>query len=790
MVLREREPGTSAPVVVGQALPYLDAVERVTGAVPYTLNLELPGMLHVKLLRSPHPHARIRRIDPSGADRVPGVAYVLTGPRLLELGIGTHYGVVIQDKPIVAIDKVRYVGDIVAAVAAVDEDTALEALEHIAVEYEELPAVFDAEEALRPGAPLLFETLPPQRQTFADIIVHRAEGTNLCNHFKLRKGDVAQGFAEADELFEDVYSTPAAQHCPLEPHVVLAQWEPDGRLVVWSATQTPYSVRADLAELFRLPQAKVRVLTATLGGAYGAKSYIHLEPLAATLALAARRPVKLVLSRQEEFLEITKHPSRIYIRTGVKRDGTLTAREIRCYWSAGAYADISPRLIKNGGYASPGPYRIPHIKVDSYGVYTNLPPAGAFRGYGAPQAHWAGECQIDDIARALGIDPVELRLRNLLRDGDAFATSEQMHDVHFHELLREAAAKVGWGTPKPAPRPGKAIGRGVAVALKSTVTPSTSVAAVRVEADGSITVLSSTVEMGQGAKGILAQIAAEKFGVGYDRVRVVDPDTDITPYDQSTTSSRSTFSMGTAVQYAAEDACNQLRELAAGLLEAAPGDIEIAGGRVFVKGSPDQGLPIGHVLARTRRQQVLGHGTFVTEGGLDPETGQGVAAVHWHHAAGAAEVEVDLETGQVEVLRYHTEVYVGRAVNPRNARLQNEGSVILGLGQTFFEEMRYDDGQLVNGNLADYMIPSFEDLPGSLSSRFVEHPSGRGEAHGLGETAVPPVAAAIGNAIRDATGVRIRDLPLTPERVLRALEAQRAARPPAASSDHQAQGER
>jgi CO/xanthine dehydrogenase Mo-binding subunit len=779
MVLREREPGTSAPVVVGQELPYLDAVERVTGTVPYTLNLELPGMLHVKLLRSPHPHARIRRIDPSGADRRPGVAYVLTGPRLLELGVGTHYGVVIQDKPIVALDKVRYVGDIVAAVAAVDEDTALEALEHIAVEYEELPAVFDAEEALRPDAPLLFETLPPQRQTFADIILHRAPGTNLCNHFKLRKGDVAQGFAEADEIFEDVYSTPAAQHCPLEPHVVLAQWEPEGRLVVWSATQTPYSVRADLAELFRLPQAKVRVLTATLGGAYGAKSYIHLEPLAAALALATRRPVKLVLSRQEEFLEITKHPSRIYIRTGVKRDGTLTAREIRCYWSAGAYADISPRLIKNGGYASPGPYRIPHIKVDSYGVYTNLPPAGAFRGYGAPQAHWAGESQMDDIARALGIDPVELRLRNLLREGDAFATSEQMHDVHFHELLREAAARVGWGTPKPQPRPGKAIGRGVAVALKSTVTPSTSVAAVRVEADGSITVLTSTVEMGQGAKGILAQIAAEQFGVGYDRVRVVDPDTDITPYDQATTSSRSTFSMGTAVQYAAEDACNQLRELAAGLLEAAPHDIEIAAGRVFVKGSPDQGLSIGQVLARTRRQQVLGHGTFVTEGGLDPETGQGVAAVHWHHAAGAAEVEVDLETGQVEVLRYHTEVYVGRAVNPRNARLQNEGSVIFGLGQTFFEEMRYDDGQLVNGNLADYMIPSCEDLPRSLTSRFVEHPSGRGEPHGLGETAVPPVAAAIGNAIRDATGVRLRDLPLTPERVLRALEAHGVVRTPA-----------
>jgi CO/xanthine dehydrogenase Mo-binding subunit len=763
---------TTAPLS-GQPLPYLDAVERVTGTVPYTLNLVLPGMLYVKLLRSPHAHARIRHIDATAAERIPGVAYVLTGPRLQELGIATHYGVVIQDKPIVAIDKVRYVGDIVAAVVACDEDTAADALEHIAVEYEELPAVFDAEEALRPGAPLLHEGLPPQRQAFADIILYREPNTNLCNYFKLRKGDVEEGFREADEVFEDVYSTPAAQHCPLEPHVVVAQWEPDGRLTVWSATQTPYSVRADLAEVFRLPQAKVRVLTATLGGAYGAKSYIHLEPLTAALALATRRPVKLVLSRHEEFLEITKHPSRIYIKTGVKRDGTLTAREVRCYWSAGAYADISPRLIKNGGFVSPGPYRIPHVKVDSYAAYTNLPPAGAFRGYGAPQAHWAGECQIDDIARALGIDPVELRERNLLRDGDTFATGEPLHDIHFHELLRATTARLGWGTPKRAAPPGKAIGRGIAVALKSTVTPSTSAAGVRVEGDGSLTVLSSTVEMGQGAKGILAQIAADVFGVPYERVRVVDPDTDITPYDQSTTSSRSTFSMGTAVRYAAEDARNQLRELAASLLEAAPRDIEIAGGRVFVRGSPDRALSLGEVLARTRRQQVVGHGTFVTEGGLDPETGQGVAAVHWHHAAGGAEVEVDLETGKVEVTRYHTEVYVGRAINPRSAELQNEGSVTLGIGQTFFEEMRFDNGQLLNGNLAEYMVPSFEDLPREMTNRLVEHPSGHGEAHGLGETAVPPVAAAIGNAVRDAIGVRIRELPITPERVLRALLAQR-----------------
>ena len=774
MVVREQEPGTSWPLT-GQALPYLDAVERVTGTVPYTLNLELPGMLYVKLLRSPHAHARIRSIDASAAERLPGVACVLTGPRLRELPVQTQYGVVVQDKPIVALDKVRYVGDFVAAVAAADEETAGEALEHIAVEYEELPAVFDAEEALQAGSPLLHEEFPAQRQTFADIIVSREPGTNLCNHFKLRKGDVEAGFREADEIFEDVYSTPATQHCPLEPHVVLAEWSREGRLTVWSSTQTPSSVRADLAEVFRLPQAKIRVITSTLGGAYGAKSYIHLEPLAGAVAMLARRPVKLTLTRTEEFLEITKHPSKFYMRTGVKRDGTITALEVRAYWSAGAYADISPRLIKNGGYASPGPYRIPHVKVDSYAAYTNLPPAGAFRGYGAPQAHWAGECQIDDIARALGLDPVEMRLRNVLHDGDTFATSEHLHDVHFDEMVRNTARWIGWGTPKREAPPRKAVGRGFAVALKSTVTPSTSAAGVRIEGDGSLTVLSSTVEMGQGSKGILAQIAADAFGVPYDRVRVVDPDTDITPYDQSTTSSRSTFSMGTAVQYAAEDARNRLREIAAGLMEASPPDIEVAEGRAFVRGTPERGMTIAEVLARSRHQQVTGSGTYVTEGGLDPETGQGVAAVHWHHATGAAEVEVDLDTGQVEVTRYHTDVYCGRAVNPRNAGLQNDGSVIFGLGQTLYEEMHYDDGQLLNGNLADYMLPSFEDLPRELSNRLVEHPGGAGDAHGLGETAVPPVAAAIGNAVRDAIGVRIHDLPITPERVLRGLLEKQSA---------------
>jgi CO/xanthine dehydrogenase Mo-binding subunit len=763
--------------LTGLALPYADAEQRVTGTVPYILDFELPGMLVARLLRSPFAHARVKRVDASAAETMAGVAYVLTGDRLRALGAAPHYGVVVRDRPVVAVDKVRYAGDIVAAVAAADEDTATEALDQIAVDYEELPAVLDVAGALAPDAALVHETLPPASQTFADIILHRGEASNVCNYFRLRKGSLEDGFREADEIFEDVYSTPAAQHCPFEPHVVVAQWEAADQLNVWSSTQTPHSVRLTLAEVFGLDPSRVRVRTATLGGAYGAKSYVHLEPLTAALARATNRPVKLVLSRQEEFLEITKHPSRIYLKTGVKRDGTITARQVRAYWSAGAYADISPRLIKNGGFATPGPYRIPHVHVDSYAVYTNLPPAGAFRGYGASQGHWAGESQMDDIARALDIDPVELRRRNLLREGDTFCTGERLHDVHFPALLHGVVGRIGWGQPRRAAPPRKAVGRGIAVAMKSTVTPSTSHAALRVERDGSLTVLSSTVEIGQGAKGVLAQVAADVFGLPYDRVRVVNPDTDVTPYDQSTTSSRSSFSMGSAVRRAAEDAADQLRALAAARLEAASEDLEIRAGRVLVRGTPERALDIQDLLAASGVESVLGAGELTTQGGLDPETGQGIAAVHWHHAAGAAEVEVDLDTGRVDVTRYHTEVYVGKTINPRSADLQNDGSVIFGLGQTLLEEMQYDNGQLTNGNLADYMLPSFLDLPADMTNRLVEHPSGQGEVHGLGETAVPPVAAAIGNAIHDAVGVRIHDLPITPERVLRAMLEQRGEVP-------------
>jgi CO/xanthine dehydrogenase Mo-binding subunit len=753
-------------MAIGQSVPMVDARERVTGRVPYALNLEPPGTRVGLVLRSQRPHAR-PRVDASRARRLPGVV-VLTGQEILSHGrFKPCFGSVLRDQPILAFDKVRFSGEPIAALAAADPDAARAALDLIEVEYDDLPAVYDARQALQPDAPVLHDQHPDRANGFADLVINRDGPPNLLNHFKLRKGDIERGFADSDLVLEHTFSSPAVQHVPFEPHVVLAHFDA-GRLTVWSSTQTPHVVRAALADVFGLPLSQVRVIVSTLGGGYGAKCYPKLEPLAAALALAVGRPVKLVPSRAEEFVTITKHGMAITMKTGVKRDGTLVARQVTCHFNAGAYADISPRLIRNGGFGAVGPYRIPHVRVDSYAVYTNCVPAGAFRGYGVSQGAWAYESQMDLIAAELGLDPLELRLRNALRDGDRFATGEELHDLHYERLLREAAEAVSWEEePAPAP-PGKRRAKAITCVIKGTVTPSTSTAAAKLNEDGSLSVLTSSVEMGQGAKTTLAQIAAHEAALPIDQVQVSEPDTDTTPYDQTTSSSRTTFSMGTAVRLAVREITRQLRELAAERLEAAPGDLLLEQGKVSVRGAPERSIAYAELIRAARLGNLLGNGTFVTEGGLDPETGQGIGSAHWHQAAAACEVEVDLETGKIDVLRFHGNVFAGRMVNPRHCELQTEGSTLFGLGQALFEELRYEDGRLATANLSDYMIPSIEDLPSRLSVGILEQ-DGDAELHGIGETSLPPVMPAIANAVARATGARLLDLPLTPERVLAAL---------------------
>lgn len=753
----------------------LDARERVTGRIGYTIDLELPGMLHAKLLRSVSAHAKIVSIDVSKARGLPGVVAVLTGQDLVDRGeVFPFYGPVFRDQGVLAIDRVRFVGDPVAAVAAVDLDTAQEALSLIDVEYEELPAVFSIDEALAEDAPEIHPGPPRIGQTFPDVIIN-PQGGNVCNHFKLRKGDIEAGFAEADHVFEDVFTSPAVQHVPLETHACIAQVE-NGQITVWAGAQIPFIVRSQLAEIFRVPASRVRVIVPTLGGGYGGKCYPKIEPIAAVLAAAAKRPVKLHLTREEEFVTITKHAVRIRMRTGVKADGTIVARQSTCHFNTGAYADIGPRLIKNGGYGTGGPHAIPNVHVDSYAVYTNLPPAGAFRGYGISQAAWAYETQMDMIAERLGIDPYEFRMKNFLNDGDTVMTGEPMEDSHFHELLDDVSSKVGWEfkgwDAEPERRGSKVRAKGLSCIIKGTVTPSTSTASARLNDDGSLDVLTSSVEMGQGLKTALAILAAERLSLPVRWVAVSEPDTAVTPYDQQTSSSRTSFSMGTAVGMAVDEIREELVRYAADMLEVAAEDLELVDGTVRVAGAPDRSLTYGQIVQRSRTGNLLGSGTFKTKGGLDPETGLGIGSVHWHQAAGAAEVEVDLETGRVELLKYHAGVYAGRVINPVQAELQTEGNVAFGVGQALFEEMIYDHGQLQNGNLGDYMIASIKDMPDRLAVTVLEHPQPT-EIHGIGETSLPPVMPAIGNAVYLATGVRITDLPITPEKVLRGLRALR-----------------
>ncbi len=681
---------------------------RVTGAVRYAEEVDLPGQLYARVVRSPRPHARILGVDVSA---LPDGCVALVPDDVRDL---QPYGVQVQDQTVLALDRALYAGDAVAAVAAPTPRAAEEAAALVDVRYEELPAVLDVLEAVREGAPLVHETHALATGGAAYFGLRPQQGTNVCHRFRVRHGDADAGFAEADAVVEETYRVAGAQHVAMEPNACVARWE-GGRLEVWTGTQTLFNLREELARIFGLPLERVRVVSPPMGGSFGAKTFLRTEAIAAALARKAERPVKLVLPRSEAWLTLNRHPVIVRMRLGARADGTLVAADVTCYADTGAYADCGPGVAQKMGFAAPGPYRIPNVRVDSCCVYTTLPPNGAYRGYGQMQSTWARERALDLLADRLGLDPLDLRLHNLLRDGDVYCTGETMRDVHFAECLESAAAAVGWRDDRR--------GKGLAVMLKGMQTPSRAAIAVEAGDDGGFTIHCATAEMGQGAWRTISLLAAELLEVDVARIRFAIPDTDTAPYDTRTTSSRSTYMMGRA-------------------LEAAVRDLRESGGR-------------------------RGFGEIANEGGLDPDTGQGIASTHWHQGAAAAEVRVDEETGKVEVVRLHTSVYAGRVVNRPAAELQNQGSMIVGLGTTLFEEIVIADGVVVNANLSDYSVPSFADLPGGLTQDLLERDGA--EIHGLGETAVPPVPAAIGNAVA-SLGIPVTGLPLTPERVLEAAE--------------------
>jgi CO/xanthine dehydrogenase Mo-binding subunit len=763
--------------IVGSDIRRVDGPAKVTGAAQYTAAIELPGMVFVKVLRSIHPHAKILRLDTSRAERLAGVVAVVTRDDLTHL-VNPYFGAVVKDQPVLAIDKVRYIGDIVAAVAAEARDIAEEAVDLIQVEYEPLPAVFDPVEAMKPEAPVIH----PQRNRSGALPQkhgYRFEDSgNLVTTFHVADGDVEAGFREADEIFEDTYTSPKTQHAHMEPHAATAYWEPSGKLVVYASTQTPSKIREQLADLFGLPQSQVRVIVPYVGGGYGAKTHARLEPLVALVARKVRRPAQWTLTREEVFLTAHNLAATVRIRTGVKRDGTLTARRVDAIYDTGAYTLTGTNTARNGAEVSGGPYRVPHQSLTSYCVYTNTPPTGPFRGFGVPQVCWAYESQMDDIARRLGLDPLELRLKNLIQENDTFVTGDTLVSVGISDCLRKAAAAIDWrgNEEQQATKSSKPRGKGLAVMIKTTMTPSNSAASVRLNADGSATLLTSSVEIGQGMLTSLAQIVAQEIGLAPERVSVTFPDTDFTPFDQSTSSSRTVFSMGNAASRAARQVRAQLLEIGAKIFEARLEDLDVNDGVLYVKGSPDRRLVIPEVFKAHFGYPVgclFGSYDLQISGGLDPRTGKGKATAFFFLSACAAEVEVDPDTGKVNIERVVTAVDVGRAINPRQCALQNEGSMIMAVGGALYEEMLFENGQPINSTFLDYMPASMEDHPREFRSILVEtpHPEGPMGAKGVGEAAMGPVEPAIGNAIANALGgIRIRDLPLKPERVLAAIQ--------------------
>ena len=757
---------------IGQSPVRLDAREKVTGRTLYAVDLKMAGMLYAKVLRSPHPHARILHIDATKARSLPGVVAVVTGK-----DFPGSLGATVQDQSFLAGDKVRFVGDAVAAVAAVNLDTAEEALSLIHVEYELLPALFDPVEAMKSREVLIHENLS---QYAVAPGIFPVPGTNICNHFKLRKGDPERGFNESDLVLEDTYRSHMVQHAHLETHAAIAQVDSSGKILIWSNTQTPYFNRKALAKSLNLPLNQVRVMVTTLGGGFGGKSYLKAEPICVALALKSKgRPVKLVFTREEEFgVAPVRHPTIIRCKTGMKKDGTWLAQETELIFDTGAYADIGPRVCRNAGFSAAGPYQVPNVRIDSYCVYTNHPIGGAFRGFGIPQVSWAIESHLDVMAEKLGLDPVEVRLKNAVEEGSLSVTGQVLHSVGLKETLRQAAEKIGWRKTS-----GPYRGKGIACMHKSTVTPSSSAAFVKLNEDASVTLLCSAVEMGQGSSTILAQIASEELGIPVEKISMVRPDTDVTPYDMASVSSRSTFFVGNAVRRAAADAREQLLQIAAEILEANPQDLVIEAGKVMVRGVPEKAIPIAELplgeafyvgaKGRGRGRPVLGRGSFTVEDAtpLDRETGQGKnPSAFWMYATQAAEVEVDPRSGRVKVLRISSAHDVGKSIHPVAIEGQIQGALVMGVGTALFEEMELEKGRVKNPSFAEYKLPSALDAPEMIPIIVEElHAQGPYGAKGLGEPALAPTAAAIANAIYAAVGVRVKDLPITPEKILEGL---------------------
>jgi CO/xanthine dehydrogenase Mo-binding subunit len=756
--------------VTGVPVARPDFLEKVTGSAKYCVDLALEGMLHAKAVRSSRAHARIAGIDTSAAAAVPGVVAVLTADHLD--GLFPRFGHIIADHCILAVDKVRYYGEPVALVVAENLFAATDAAELVEITYDDLPEVMTAEAALAPDAPLVHETGYANSADQSFAIVDGEDDKpkdNVAHEVKLEWGDVDAAFEHAAAVVEGHTSFPMLYAYAMEPYNALA-WYHDGMLEVHSTAQHPFMVRDDLARVFGLPLSKVRVASPYLGGGYGSKSYTKVEPLAAVAARVVGRPVKLVLNVEESIYTTRVDSAKVTVRSAFDQDGTIIAREFDMVLDSGAYADNSPLVLEKAVYRCFGPYRVPNLRARGRSVYTNTSPASSYRGFGAPQGALAGETNLDQAADVLGMDPAEIRRRNLVRPGEELLPKKRGMDADLIadlDLLTESL-RVG-----QVRRPGLLSGIGFGCTASDAGAFPVSTAQVRVSSDGSVTLLSGSTEMGQGSRSALAQIAADELGVPLDVVHVVQSDTANAVYERTTGASRTTTLTGLAVQRACADARHKIREMAAELPKlAAAAEIEDTPGGV--RASSGEALSYAQVI----RQWFGANAGEVTGVGLVRR--DGVTALlppFWEIGMSGVGLLIDPETGQVTVDQLVTVADVGFAINPRAVEGQDLGAATQGIGMALHEELLYDGPQLVNPNVVDYRVPRMTDLPRRIDPILVERGDGVGPygAKGSGEGALNPISPAVASAVARAIGVWPTELPLTPERVWRLLRGRDTA---------------
>ena len=774
--------------IIGEDVNRLKAREKVTGTARFAHDMELQGMLYSEVLLSPHAHARIKNINTQAAEEINGVRAVVTGKDVSEYRVGLY----LVDKPILAVNKVRYQGEPVAAVAAETQEIAEKAVDLIEVEYEKLPAVLSIEEALQEDSALVHENLGDYE--YLEGVFFPRPGTNIANHFKLRRGNTEKAFQQADEIIENEFFLPQVDHAIMETHVSIGQWKTGDEIKLWTSAQSPYAVRDLLSNSLKISHHKIKVEVPYVGGGFGGKAGIHFEPLVSCLSKAAGgRPVKFKCSRRQEFNTApVRQGLKSRIKSGVNADGEIIAQDIDFYWDSGANADYGVNVTRAAGYSAAGPYEIENIRVDSYTVYTNKIFGTAYRGFGHLEALWSVERQMDLIARELNIDPYELRQKNALEPGSHTITGEKITENtgSVKECIEAVKEAINWqsqddrNVSDSSNSDSRVRGKGLAALHKAPAMPTDTgtSAVIKFNENGSVDVSVSLTDFGQGTYTALAQIVSQRLDLPMEKINMVwEGNTETQPYDWQTVASKGLFMTGNAIIKACDDLIEQLKELAAQPLRVSPEELAVGEEKVYVEHEPERSidyseLAIGYTYPNGNAigGPLIGRGNYIAQGltDLDPETGQGLPALDWTYGAHAVEVEIDRETGEIDIIKIASAFDVGNVINRGNIIGQIEGGVIQGLGSAVMEGYMFDEsGTLRNNAFVDYKIPTIKDLP-ELEPIIIENPQLEGpyNARGVAEHPMLSVPSAVGNAIQDALDIDIKELPLTPEKIMEYLE--------------------